>query len=232
MELISAVGDPLLRNRYRYEILKRLNVGEEDLKYEVRPAGAAPVAEEAAQSTVGAVPQPEGDLAAMERELLRVLFHEPAELAHAITGIDLAALSGGPERLIGQAMLEALGEGRLPPDMDALAEATPGSLVAREVLERLQDAPEEQTNLADGARSLCVALAEAPLEGSKIGPGLRLEMCIRRMKRVGLEALVKAAERRFTNAKLAKDAQAEAEEYQKLVLLRKDLAKLKSLPIK
>ena len=60
-----------------------------------------------------------------------------------MTEIDLAALSGAPERAVGLCILQALGEGKLPPDVKVLESADPGSIVAREVLQRLQNTADD-----------------------------------------------------------------------------------------
>jgi len=229
IELVSLVPDNTRRNQYRYEIMRRLNVREEDLRYEVRHAAAGSRAEDdAAQSEAGNVPPPESELAAMERELLRLLFHQPAWMEQAVTEVDLASLAGKPERAIGQAVLEALGEGKLPPDPAVLADGSPGTVVAREVLQRLQTAQGEGNAVVDGARALCIALAESPPEGAKLKPELRLGMCVRQIRRADLEGRIKAAERRMTHAKLTGDAKAQAEAYGNVVALRKEMARLKA----
>ncbi|MCY3022718.1 MAG: DNA primase [Planctomycetota bacterium] len=229
MELISVIPDPLLKNRYRYEVQRRLNIDERDLRYEVRSSPAGQADGEAAQQDIGAVPPPESELAGTERELLKFLFHQPAWLEQAVTAVDLAALSGTPERLIGQAILGALGEGRLPPDVHVLAESAPGSIVAREVLERLQDASDGGVTEAHGARALCIALAEAPVEGTKLDPELKLRMSVQRIRGASVAVRIREAERKQTHARLEGDAPAQDEAYRTVVALRKEMAQLKRM---
>lgn len=234
MELVSLIPDNATRSKWRYEVARRLNVDERDLQYEARPGPAVVRQEdELPQPDLGLVPPPESKVAGMERELLGLLFQEPALLGDAVTRVDLAALCGRPERLVGRAILEALGDGKLPPDVEALAHATPGSLVAREVLQQLLDAaPDDGPGQVDHARALCISLAEAAPAGSKLRAEMRLEMCARRLRRASLEEQIQAADRKLAHAKLAGEAQAEAETYRQLVTLRKQLALLKSLPLK
>ena len=58
-------------------------------------------------------PKPESSLAHAERELLRFLFHQPAWLESVVGDLDLTGLSGRAERLIGQALLKGLDEGKI-----------------------------------------------------------------------------------------------------------------------
>jgi hypothetical protein len=222
-----------VKNQYRYQVMERLNVREGDLAYLDRlPAAASHEGQEPANVSIGSVPPPESDLAAMERELLKLLFHEPAFVVQAVTEVDLAALTGTPEKQIGQAMLEALGEGKLPPDVEALSQADAGCLVARELLPRLPGAQGGDASGDNRAQALCIALAEALREGAKLSSDLRLRMCVRRLRRAVLEDKIRIGDRRLAYAQLNKDDKAAAETYENLVLLRKELSKLKSLPLK
>lgn len=232
MELISLIPDPAVKNNYRYQVMQRLNVREQDLAYLDRVAAPARESSELGNSAVGSVAAPESDVAATERELLRLLFHEPALMVQAVTEVDLTTLSGGPERQIGQAILEALGEGKLPPDVEALTQDGPGNLVAREVLPRLQNLPGSEETAKSGSQALCIALAETPPEGVKLSCEQKLRMSLRRLRLAILEGKIRTAERTQALGKLNKDSKAEAEGYEQLVLLRKELAKLKSLPLK
>jgi len=233
MELISLIPDLAVRNRYRYQVMERLNVREGDLAYLDRaPISASREGHEPANVSLGSVPPPESDLAATERELLKLLFHEPGLVVQAVTEVDLAALSGTPERQIGQALLEALGEGKLPPDVEALTQASPGSLVARELLPRLAGAQGGEGSAGERAQSLCIALAETPPEGGKLSSDLRLRMSVRRLRRAVLEDKIRVGGRKLAHAQLNKDDKTAAETHEYLVLLRKELTKLKSLPLK
>ncbi|MGD0090518.1 MAG: DNA primase [Planctomycetota bacterium] len=233
MELISLIPDPAVKNNYRYQVMQRLNVREQDLAYLDRVQ--APAAHESSgpgDSATGSVPPPESDLAATERELLRLLLHEPALMLQAVGEADLTALSGGPELQIGLALLAALGEGKLPPDVEALAQDSPGRLVVRELLPRLQNVPGSEEMANGGAQALCIALAETPPEGPKLSSDQKLRMIVHRLRLAVLEGKIRTADGRHAQARLEKDAQAEAKTYEQLVLLRKKLAGLKSLPQK
>jgi DNA primase len=235
MSLISLIPDPILKNRYRYEVLRRLNIDERDLRYEsraVQPANVSAPAETA--SDAGSLPAPESDLAKLERQLLAFLFHEPAWMGAAIGQVDLAALSGRPEAVLGRAVLEAMQDGALPPDTAALS-ATPGaagSIVARELLRRipdtLPDGPVDST--LDAARCLCIALAEGRLDGVKLDAESRLQMVLRSIRKMALYRKHEDANRRLAHARLNGDARQVDEVYREVVELRKAIAELK-LPI-
>jgi DNA primase len=229
MELISIIPDPLLKNRYRYEVLRRLNVDERDLRYESRSPSAAARAEVVRDEPgVGTAPPPASDLAAAERELLRFLFQEPAWLEQVVTEVDLAALVGEVERRVGRAILEALGEGKLPPDAALLVDgALPGSIVAREVLERIQDAEGGGDGAAD-ARALCISLAESPAQSTKLDAGHRFKLCMNRVRGAALTGREKEASAKLAHARLSGDREKEAEAYREVVELRKQIAAVKS----
>ncbi|HYG74642.1 MAG TPA: DNA primase [Planctomycetota bacterium] len=235
MSLVSVIPNTLLKNQYRYEVLRRLNIDERDLRYEQVARRTAVETPPASDTDIqgegyelGMVPPPENELAAAERELLRFLFHEPAWFEQAVTSVDLAALGGKVERLIGCAVLEALGEGKLPPDVQTLAEVDLPSVVAREVIQRLRNSADDGIAITEGARALCVALAEASDRGIKLDPRQRLDMLIRSVNRAKLYLRHRDADLRFTRAKLAGDAQAEEEARLEVMALRKDISRLKA----
>jgi DNA primase len=223
MELVSLIPDPFLKNRYRSEISKRLNIEERELQYHAprTPVAAAP-ADDGPERSIGIVPPPENELAKLERELLRFLFHEPAWLETVLSQIDLAALGGKPEALLGRLILEALADGKLPPDADAMASGA-GSAVAAELLKRLPDSEE-----GDSARSLCIALAEVPTQGVKLEAEARLNMVIRPIRKASLYLRHEEANRRLTNARLNGNTKDADDAYRQVVQLRKAIAELKS----
>jgi hypothetical protein len=236
MELISIIPDTLLKNRYRYEVLKRLNIDERELRYENKsrhvPSAGGNTQQAPEFQHVGSVRAPESDLASAERELLKFLFHEPAWLEQAVTSVDLAALSGGPERLVGCAILEALGDGKLPPDPNLLTpDMPPGSIVAREVLQRLQGLTDDGI-LKTEAQALSAAVAETPNIGSKLDPQARLDMLVRLISKARIYARHIDADLRWTHAKLNGDAGAEEQAWREVMELRKEMAKLKSAVVK
>jgi|GEM_PF-430467 len=228
MELISTIPDTLLKNRYRYEIVQRLNIDERDLQYDVRrPAQVERSESDTAASDVGSVPLPSSELAGSERELLKFLFHEPAWLQEVVTQVDLSNLSGPVEKLIGMAMLGALGDGVLPPDLNTLQPGGSGSAVAREVLARLPDSSMDGGVLSEGARSLCVSLAESVTQGTKLDPKHRMEIVVRTVTLETLLLRYREAERFWTHARLQDDGTAE-KAYVTVVALRKQIAAMKS----
>lgn len=227
LELVSLIPDAFLKNRYRSEISKRLNIEEKELQYSAPRAPVATPADaddQAADGEIGVVQPPENELAKLERELLSFLFHEPAWLETALSEIDLAALTGKPESLLGRTILEAVGEGKLPPDAESMAGSGAGSAFAAELLKRLPDTGPE----GDSARSLCIALAEAPPQGVKLEPGVRLNMVIRPIRKAALYLRHEEANRRLTHARLNGDAKVADDAYRQVVQLRKSIAELKS----
>jgi DNA primase len=115
MALISEIPDTLLKNRYRYEVQRRLNIDEKDLPaYEASRSSVMAQEGNPKADDVGSAPPPENDLAAAEREFLIFLFHEPAAISDALSKIDLTSFTGGPEKRIGMAILGAVGENKLP----------------------------------------------------------------------------------------------------------------------
>ncbi|MFH0939569.1 MAG: DNA primase [Planctomycetota bacterium] len=230
MALISLIPDTLLKNRYRYEVLKRLNVDERDLRYEVRNVPVASSTDrETGADDIGVLSAPETELAQAERELLRFLFHEPAWLETALAQVDLAAFTGGPESAIGRALLEGLGEGRLPLDMSVIDPNNAGSMIAREIIPRLRDENKNGiVKAVSAAQSLCVALAEHPPTGSKFDIERRLNILTNHIRKAALSLQCQEAARHWTHAKLNGDTAVEEEAYNQLVLLRKELVKLKS----
>jgi DNA primase len=232
MALVSLIPDTLLKNRYRYEILRRLNIDERDLRYDnvQRRTPQAAEAEPSPEADVGSCPPPESELAGNERELLGFLFHEPAWLEQAVTEVDLAALTGGPERLVGRCILEALGEGKLPPEVKVLENTDPGSIVAREVLQRLQQVADDGIVKLDAARALCVALAEAPPKGTKLDPRARLDMLVRSISAARLYMRHREAGLRLTRAKLHGDVKAEEEASREVAVLLREIVRLKRMP--
>ena len=256
MGLISLIPDPILKNRYRYEVLKRLNIDERDLRYEARAAQPANATAEAASDT-GTVPAPESDLAKLERELLNFLFHEPAWMGAAIGQMDLATLTGKPEAVLGRAILEAMQDGALPPEAEALAtsQGAAGSVVARELLRRIPDTDPNpnpspspspspltgrgadgendpgpgsvESTTMDAARSLCIALAEGLPQGVKLDAESRLQMILRSIRKTALYRKHEEANRRLAHARLNGDTQQVDEAYQQVVQLRKAIAEIK-----
>jgi len=238
MTLVSVIPDTLLKNRYRYEVLRRLNIDERDLQYAQLARRNLPdsSASRDTQSgmtddhyaAIGVVPAPESDLATAERELLRFLFHEPIFFDQAVTCVDLAALSGTIERLIGCAILEALGEGKLPPDLVTLGDVDSPSIVAREVIQRLQQVADDGIVNSEGARALCVALAEAAEKGIKLDPRQRLDILVRSVNKAKLYSRHRNADLRRTRAKLQGDTEDEIEAAREVAALLKEISKMKS----
>jgi DNA primase len=244
MSLISLIKDTTLKNRYRYEVFKRLNIEERDLQYEVRQARSfSSEQDEAGQADLGSVPPPENEWAALEREVLRFLFHEPAWIEPALQQIDLAGLKGLLERRLGVAILEALDESKLPPDLKDLSQGQAGSLVARELLPRLrkQDSAGKsgQTQSEDGkikieadAQALCIALAETAPKIGKLGPQAHLEMLIRPLRDKALHQRHQESQRLVTDAKLKGDAATSESVHQEAAALRKALKGITCWPTK
>jgi DNA primase len=229
MELISLVPDTLLKNRYRYEVLKRLNIDERDLAYQTpRPIQTARP-EESEQVDSAVVPKPEHELADAERDLLRFLFHQPVLIEEAIAHVDLASLGGGPERRIGTAMLEALAKGTLPPDLETLAAGDAGSIVAREILPMLRSADENASDAQiNQTQALCVHLAETPALSQKLDAEMRLNMLIVPIRKAALTKSYQDANLQWNHAKLNNDKEAEEQAYRRVVELRKAISEIKS----
>lgn len=232
LALISVIPDNLLKNRYRYEIMKRLNIDERDLQYTVQPNRPEVSSNnDAPMPDLGVSQPPESKLAAAERELLRFLFHEPAWLAEAVTNIDIVSLSGKPEALIGRALFEALTDGKLPPDTSTLNDADAGSIVAREVLERLPDMHVEEGQedpLSAAARALCIALAEEKNSGKKLEAGMKLELLSTALMHERLNVQYQTANLKLTQFKVAGDKEGEQRAYEEVVTIRREISRLKS----
>jgi hypothetical protein len=228
MELISLCPDVLLKNRYRYEVLKRLNIDERDLAYQTRSPVQTARADEPDQSADSSVvPKAEHELASAERELLRFLFHQPVLIEQAIAHVDLAGFAGAPERRVGTAMLEGLAKGTLPPDLSILsAGGDAGSIVAREILPLLRSGDGEAGQSA--AQALCVHLAETPSVSEKLDADTRLHMLILPIRKAALTKSYQDANLQWNHAKLNGDKQAEEQAYQKVVALRKAISDIKS----
>ena len=254
MEMISLIKDPILKNSYRYEVLKRLNIDERDLKYDPRPAPpqAAPASVDESGAGTGVLPPPEHETAKLERELLSFLFHEPAWMETAVGQIDLSTFYGKPEAVVGRCILAAMADGVMPPDPKVLEDGAAGSIVARELIPRIpntnrdagpsggavvpgvpHDAGSAQSDgndekVLESARSLCIALAEARPQGVKLDAGVRLGMIIRRLRLSALLSRHDEANRRLAHAKLNGDTAGAETAYQQVVQLRKAIAELKS----
>jgi hypothetical protein len=169
-------------------------------------------------------------LAKTERELLRFLFHEPAWLEQALSKVDLAALGGAPEREIGRALLEALGEGKLPPDLAALQTSNAGDLVAGEVLKRLTDSADGGIiKTAEGAKALCVALAQEPARAAKLKAEERLEALVGDISELGMRIKHGEAARKHVSARLQGDKVAEEQAYMRGVQLRREIKESKRM---
>jgi DNA primase len=264
MRLISTIPNTLLKNQYRYEVLKRLNIDERDLHYETRSSRAntthsgpesghglgvglggadgssGNVAAQNLALEADLFKNPENELAAAERELLRFLFHEPAWLEQSLSHVDLNALQGKAENAIGRALLQALGEGKLPPDINNIPENGVGSIVAREVLQRLRDADTGQDAASPSlalaplaaVQSVCVSLAETPPITGKLEPELRFEMLLKPVLVTNIQYRLEEATRYWTHAKLSKDVNLEESSYTKMVLLRKQLTQFRAMSTK
>jgi DNA primase len=248
MGLISLIPDPILKNRYRYEVLRRLNIDERDLRYEARPAAAAENSSgDDSAGGMGMVPPPENEQAKLERELLNFLFHEPAWMEAAVGQLDLATLTGQPESILGKCILAAMADGALPPDPDTLATGAAGSVVARELLRRIPNSlPSEKGSaketerransgpensgekLLESARSLCIALAEGMPHGVKLEASVRLQMVIRPIRKAALYRRHEEANRQLAHARLNGDTAGVSKAGQLVVQLRKAIAELKS----
>ena len=235
MALISLIPDTLLKNQYRYEILRRLNIRESDLRYETAGARANPPRESTHDSgygNLGSVTAPQSELAAAEREFLKFLYHEPAWLEQAATQLNLSALSGQPEACIGAALVIALQEGRLPPDAVTLADGDAGSIVAREVLKYISSSTKAGLSgiglVNDNAKSLCISLAELPRSGSKLDAAARFDMLLRKVREKELYLRHKEATQKLTCAKLNGDVEGAQRADEQLAQLRRDIGNSKS----
>ena len=230
MTLVSVIPDTLLKNRYRYEILKRLNIDEKDLRYEVQTQRNAGSKVDNPKETIDTSlpPEPENRLASAERELLKFLFHEPAFLGQATEQVNLAALTGRPEQQIGRAMLDAMSEGKLPPDPAGLLEVGPASFVAREVLARLPDTNDEESLDQKGAKPLCIALAEARSGGLKLDAQARFDILSREFLRQTLDMKYRYASRKLTHARVQQDVDGIQKADEELAQIRQSIKKLKS----
>ena len=251
MESISLIPDSLLKNRYRKEVHSRLSLGsqwsdinEADLKFEPQRAPRAAAEPGATQpggeagGEMGILPAPEHETARQEREVLRFLFHEPAWMDAAVGCVDLATLEGGPERLVGMALLDGMAAGLLPPDASTLADRSAGSVVARQVIGWLQDAdtkPETSgigLDVIAGATQVAIDLAERPPATTKLEAGQRLDMVIRPLRLVRLKRQHETLGREWSKAQAAEPGSAEAAQaepvYQELVRVRKEMAEVKS----
>ncbi|HLX60055.1 MAG TPA: CHC2 zinc finger domain-containing protein [Planctomycetota bacterium] len=229
MALVSVVPDALLKNEYRRRVSMRLNVAEKDLEFEKagggrreegggENAGGTP----AVQMT-GDAPLAETELAKAERELLRFLFHEPAWLETAVTRLDLLALTGKHERILGQFILEAMGEGSLPPDPSIIGEGGASSLVAREVLKKIGNLPNEGT---EGLMQVCIELADKGPGGAKIEAQGKFEMLWKPVKKAGLNEQLQSANRNMAHARMKGDEAEEEKWYVEAARLRREMKNL------
>jgi hypothetical protein len=100
-----------------------------------------------------------------------------------------------------------------------------GSIVAREVLERLPETNEDETCVA---RALCIGLAEEKMSGKKFDPSARLKLLIHALQHERLNVQYQQANRQLMQAKLAGDAELERKAYEELVTLRREMSPLKS----
>jgi DNA primase len=229
MELISLVPDTLLKNRYRYEVLRRLNIDERDLAYQAAAPAQTSRAEEPAATDSSVVPKPEHELAKAERELLQFLFQQPVLIEQAIAHVDLSALSGGPEKRLGAAMLECLALGTLPPGLETLETGDAGCIVARDLLPKLRSANTEGDDVLSGqAQALCVHLAETPSRSEKLDPATRLQMILQPLRMAALSKSYQEANLQWNHAKLNGNAAEEERAYQQVVVLRKAISEAKS----
>jgi DNA primase len=230
LSLISLVPDNLLKNRYRYEVMRRLNIDERDLQYVPAARTESQSGAEDPMPELGVVAAPENKLVSAERELLRFLFQEPAWLAEAVTGVDLLTLTGKAESPIGRALFQALSEGVLPPVLNTLEEVDVGSIVAREVLGRLPSGNDEEGGHS-AAHALCINLAEEKLAGTKLDAGLRLKILTGALSQEQLNVQYQTANLKLTQAKMAGQAEDERTYYEQVVTIRREISRLKSQSI-
>lgn len=237
MELVSVVPDALLKNEYRRRVSVRLNVAERDLEFEAKRSTDKPqeTAAERAETNAehanltGEAPAPESELARAERELLRFLFHEPAWMEAAVTRLDLLALSGKHERLLGRLLLEAMGEGTLPPEPSLIMEGGASSLVAREVLKKISMLSSDLVEAAPGVMQVSIDLADKGPGGTKLDAESKFAMLLKPVKMAALNEKLQQATRHMTHARLNDDPAMEEKAYQEAAALRKELSKLKAL---
>ncbi len=236
MRLISLVPDSIVRNEYRRLISVRLNVGEKELEYETRrdapqrnDSDARAPAPETDAYAIGEVPPPENDLAKAERELLTFLFHEPAWMDDAVGQLDFTAFSGRYERTLGQAILQAMSEGTLPPSPSIITEDGAACIVAREVLKKLDDVPDGGVEVGSYAKQVCIDLAGKGSKSTKLEPESRFGMLVKQVKMTNVNDAIKDANRRMLVARLKGDSEAEEAAYQEASLLRKELKRLTML---
>jgi hypothetical protein len=229
MELASVVPDALLKNEYRRRVSTRLNIAERDLEFEAKrsvPESADNAGRMPAPQETGEAPAPESELARAERELLHFLFHEPAWIEAAVTQLDLLALSGKHERVLGRLILEALGEGTLPPDPSIIGEGGASSLVAREMLRKISTMGSEGEQ-SSGVMQVCIELATKRRGGGKLDAESTFTALLKPVKRIGLLEKLQDTTRRMTHARVIGDTKGEEQAYLEAAALRKDLAKLK-----
>ncbi len=234
MTLISVVPDPLVKNEYRRRVSIRLNLSERDLEFEAKRNAPQSLQEKPVEDSeaysAGDAPPPENDLAKAERELLRFLFHEPAWMDEAVTNVDLRALTGKHEKPLGQAILKAMSEGTLPPDPSIIPEEGPSSLVAREVLKKLDDVVPEGAYAEMHAKQVCIELAGAAMGsgGAKLDADSKFAMLVKPVKLAHLENALVALNGRIRKARLNGDTNDEEQAYQEAAQVRKQLAQLKA----
>jgi DNA primase len=232
MALVSLSPDPQRRKAYRRAVAERLNLPEDALAFTPRKAAAAatpPMESVAAESA----------LARAERDLLQLLFHQPAFIEAAAGDVDLTAFRGMPERLIGKAVLAAVDAGRLPPDLKNLSPDTHSlsGMVAKEVLTGLSSEADlfeggklvKEEDLAR-ARSLCVNLAEESMEPRKQSLQEHYLGVLRSLQRVRLEEELREAKRGVAAARARGDAAAEAEAQRRLDEIRMAFRSQPDLP--
>ena len=243
MALISSIPDPILKNGYRYEVLKRLNIDERSLRYET----VANRAETLPNAGDGGAPEAENEVAKLERQLLGFLFHEPAWVETAMAQVDLGSLTGKLESILGRAIVEAVADGVLPPDAASLNGGAAGSVVARELLRRIPDTlatdPNNSNNADDGrdnagdqagdsvlenTRSLCISLAEEAPHGVKLDAGARLQFVVARIREKTLYARHDEIKRRVAQARMGNDAAQIEQLEQEARDIRKAIADTKS----
>ena len=231
MRLISLVPDALLRNEYRRRVSVRLNISEKELEYEAKrsappQAQQAPAPAENDAYAMGETPPPESDLARAERELLKLLFHEPAFMADAVGELDFTKLSGRHERLIGQAILKAMSEGTLPLEPSIITEDGPACLVAREVLNALDDLPSASVEKSACAKQVCIELAGEGTKSGKLDTTSRFYMMLKQVKLTNLKTQLQDANRRLTVARFQGDAEAANLADMEAYELRKEIKRL------
>lgn len=236
MRVVSLSPDPIRKAAYRRDVSARLNLPEEELEFSTpRSPTSQPIEPDEGMGDEE-IPKPENALAHAERELLRWAFHQPAWLETLLGDVDLTTLCGRLERRIGIAIFRAMDEGRLPPEVDTLAQdgRTPAGTMAREVLEQLAGEGSEQAHdvhfpdrETELARRLCILLAEESPEHKRLKREEAYEMRLHAVKQAKNRYDMDALRRTEAAARAAGDEEKAGAIAMEIVALQKQMMELK-----